>query len=275
MRKLFFTHRKELQFDTPIIAHSFSLRLVPRTDSRQIICDLQKEVTPAEHLTSVTDEWGTTMYIGDCHSEHTSFSYQVSGIAWVRPTPYVEGPLHPIYRYTSELTRPGPAIGQLYANAHMTGAEPSDRAKAWMHLVHQTLTYEQGVTDVKTTAEEVAAGGRGVCQDYAHLMISLCRKDGIPARYVVGYLLGEGETHAWVEIFDGRRWIGLDPTHDCLIDDGYICLTTGRDYNDCILDRGFFRTPKYHPYTVTQSQTVSVKVYDSQIHANSQVHADK
>ncbi len=272
MRKLFFTHRKELQFDTPIIAHSFSLRLVPRTDSRQIICDLQKDVTPVEHMTTVTDQWGTTMYIGDCYSEHTSFSYQVSGIAWVRPTPYVEGPLHPTYSYVSELTHPGPAVFRLYSDANISGTEPGERAKEWMHLVNQTLTYEQGVTDVTTTAEEAAAGGRGVCQDYAHLMITLCRKDGIPARYVAGYMLGEGETHAWVEIYDGARWLGLDPTNDRLIDDGYICLTIGRDYNDCILDKGFFRTPKYNPCTVTQSQTVNVKVYDSQVYEESIYH---
>lgn len=263
MRKLNFTHRKELQFDTPIIAHSFSLRMVPRTDSRQIICDLRKEVTPAEHLTSVTDEWGTVMCIGDCYSEHTSFAYSVSGIAWVKDTPYVEGPLHPIYRYVSGLTRPGPVIGQLYTKASLSDIEPIDRAKSWMHLVHEALRYEKGVTDVHTTAEQAADGGCGVCQDYAHLMISLCRKDGIPARYIVGYLFGEGETHAWVEVFDGRRWCGLDPTNDCMVDDGYICLTTGRDYNDCILDKGFFRTPGYRPCAVTQSQTVSVTVYDS------------
>lgn len=262
MRKLNFIHRKELQFDTPIIAHSFSLRLTPRTDSRQIICDLKEEVSPTEHMTSVTDEWGTTMCIGDCYREHLSFSYAVSGIAWVKNSPYVEGPLHPIYRYSSELTRPGAAIEQLYAASEITNIGAVDRAKEWMHLVHQSLCYEQGVTDVHTTAEQAAAGGRGVCQDYAQLMISLCRKDSIPARYVVGYLFGEGETHAWVEIFDGRRWCGLDPTHDCLTGDSYICLTTGRDYNDCILDKGFFRTPGSHPCTVTQSQTVNVTVYD-------------
>lgn len=263
MRKLSFMHRKDLQFDTPVIAHSFSLRLVPRSDSRQIICDLHKTITPAEHLTSVTDEWGTTMYIGDSYNEHTSFAYQVSGIAWVKNSPYVEGPLHPIYRYASELTRPGPVIDAIFADAQVKHAESIERAKEWMHIVHQTLTYESGVTDVHTTAEQAAAEKRGVCQDYAHIMIALCRKDSIPARYVVGYLFGEGETHAWVEIFDGRRWCALDPTHDCLIGDNYITLTMGRDYNDCILDKGFFRTPGYNPCKVTQSQTVSVTVYDS------------
>lgn len=262
MRKLNFTHCKKLEFDTPVISHSFSLRLVPRTDSRQIICDLHKEITPAEHLANVTDEWGTTMYIGDCYSEHTSFSYSVAGIAWVRDTPYVDGPLHPIYRYPSELTRLGEAIESLYAGAAISGKEPVERAQQWMHLLHSIMTYEKGVTNICTTAEEAAALKKGVCQDFTHIMLSLCRRDGIPARYVVGYLFGEGETHAWVEVFDGRRWCGLDPTNDCMIDSGYICLTTGRDYNDCILDKGFFRTPGYAPCTVSQKQNVTVTVRD-------------
>ena len=64
------------------------------------------------------------------------------------------------------------------------------------------------------------------------------------------------------DIFDGRRWCGLDPTNDCMIDSGYICLTTGRDYNDCILDKGFFRTPGDAPCTVSQKQDVTVTVRD-------------
>ncbi len=263
MRKLNFTHCKKLLFDTPVISHSFSLRLVPRTDDRQVICNLQKEITPVEHLAHVTDEWGAQMYIGDCYSEHTSFCYTVSGIAWVKNTPYVDGALHPIYRYPSELTRPGPALEALYTGAAIIGTDPAERAQQWMHLLHKAIAYEKGVTDIHTTAEQAAALQKGVCQDFTHIMLALCRRDGIPARYVVGYLFGEGETHAWVEIFDGRRWFGLDPTNDCVIDDGYICLTTGRDYNDCILDKGFFRTPGYSACTVTQKQEVCVTVQDA------------
>lgn len=262
MRKLYFLHCKKLEFDTPVISHSFSLRLVPTTDSRQIICDLKKDVTPTERLTAVTDEWGTTMWIGDCYYEHDTFSYSVSGIAWVKNTPYIEGPLHPIYRYSSELTHPGKAIEAIYAGAEITSADPVSRAQEWMHLLYNTMTYEKGATNVHTTAEEAAALGKGVCQNYTQLMIALCRRDGIPARYVVGYLYGEGETHAWIEIFDGKRWCGLDPTNNCMINSGYVCLTRGRDYNDCILDKGFFRIPGYEPHTVSQNQTVNVTVRD-------------
>ena len=240
MRKLHFTHCKKLQFDTPVVSHSFSLRLVPATDSRQIICDLEKEVTPAEHLADVTDEWGTTMCIGDCYAEHDTFSYSVSGIAWVKDTPYIEGPLHPIYRYPSELTRPGEYIEQMYAQAALDAQTPQERAEAWMHLIYSSMIYEKGVTDIHTTAEEVAAAGKGVCQDYAHLMIALCRQYGIAARYACGFMEGVGETHAWVEVFDGYGWIGFDPTHNRRISYGYLKLAHGRDAIDCPVSRGTY-----------------------------------
>ena len=66
--------------------------------------------------------------------------------------------------------------------------------------VHDAISYAHGVTSVATTAAEALAGGRGVCQDAAHVMIALCRAVGLPARYVSGHLLGEGGTHAWVEV---------------------------------------------------------------------------
>ena len=66
--------------------------------------------------------------------------------------------------------------------------------------MHEAISYAHGVTSVATTAAEALAGGQGVCQDSAHVMIALCRAIGLPARYVSGHLLGEGGTHAWVEV---------------------------------------------------------------------------
>jgi hypothetical protein len=66
--------------------------------------------------------------------------------------------------------------------------------------VHAAITYEYGTTTVETTAAEALAGGRGVCQDQAHLMLALCHLLGLPARYVSGHLLGQGGTHAWAEV---------------------------------------------------------------------------
>ncbi|MDQ1455899.1 MAG: hypothetical protein QOH28_1519 [Actinomycetota bacterium] len=113
--------------------------------------------------------------------------------------------------------------------------------------VHRALTYEHGITDVHTTAADALAGSRGVCQDYAHLMVAACRLAGIPARYVSGHLIGEGGSHAWVEVLhhdhdNPDTWIAeaWDPTNCRRTDDSYITIATGRDYSDVAPMSGTF-----------------------------------
>jgi transglutaminase-like putative cysteine protease len=102
--------------------------------------------------------------------------------------------------------------------------------------VHEAISYAHGVTSVTTTAAEALAGGQGVCQDAAHVMIALCRAIGLPARYVSGHLLGEGGTHAWVEVIvadtDAARAVALDPCNGVPAGADYLTIATGRDYTD-------------------------------------------
>jgi transglutaminase-like putative cysteine protease len=110
---------------------------------------------------------------------------------------------------------------------------------------HRALTYEFGITSVRTTAAAAVAGGRGVCQDHAHIMLALCRTAGVPARYVSGHLVGEGGSHAWVEVVvaSGRRGavaVAFDPTHDRRARRGYLTVAVGRDYADVAPTSGSF-----------------------------------
>ena len=96
--------------------------------------------------------------------------------------------------------------------------------------------------------EEILETGRGVCQDYAHVMASIMRGWGVPCRYVSGYLgpeaAGEaaGESHAWVECwFPGVGWTGFDPTNDIEGDERHVRVAVGRDYADVPPSRGVFR----------------------------------
>ncbi|MFN8512774.1 MAG: transglutaminase family protein [Thermomicrobiales bacterium] len=120
------------------------------------------------------------------------------------------------------------------------------RINAW---VHAQLTYEHGITGVRTTAAEALALQRGVCQDYAHIMLAICRLCGLPARYVSGHLLGEGGSHAWVEVLaprpngDGYVALPFDPTHGNRPGLNYITVATGRDYGDVAPTSGTFRAP--------------------------------
>jgi transglutaminase-like putative cysteine protease len=116
--------------------------------------------------------------------------------------------------------------------------------------VYQSLTYHDGITGVRTTAAEALSIGRGVCQDYAHLMLSVCRACDLPARYVSGHLVGEGGSHAWVEVVlpanDGTReaiaWT-FDPTHAGRGGLNYLTVAVGGDYHDVAPTSGTYQAP--------------------------------
>jgi transglutaminase-like putative cysteine protease len=133
-------------------------------------------------------------------------------------------------------------VNEMMAEAarDLSGASSGDldlaeRVCAWSH---GALTYQHGVTGVRTDAASALAGGKGVCQDYAHVMLALCRAAGLPARYVSGHLVGEGGSHAWVEVVvndwlasTGRAVaVAFDPTHNRRANQGYFTVAVGRDY---------------------------------------------
>lgn len=116
-----------------------------------------------------------------------------------------------------------------------TDQELAERISDW---VSDRLTYRAGETSTTTTAGQVTELGRGVCQDYAHVMIAVCRAAGLPARYVSGHLMGEGPSHAWVEVMialstrHSWRAMAFDPTHRRQPGFEYLTVATGRDYRD-------------------------------------------
>ena len=113
---------------------------------------------------------------------------------------------------------------------------PLESAQRICDAVRAAITYEYGVTSVRTTAAEALAAGRGVCQDSAHVMLALCHLIKLPARYVSGHLLGQGGTHAWVEVIVAGAHdaiaVAFDPCNGRRAGSGYVTVATGRDYSD-------------------------------------------
>ena len=112
------------------------------------------------------------------------------------------------------------------------------------------MRYRHDVTTVRTTAAEALALGRGVCQDYAHVMLALCRLCGVPARYVSGHLVGEGGSHAWVEVLlpseedpSVLTAVAFDPTNDRRAGLRYLTVAVGRDYGDVAPTSGTYNGP--------------------------------
>ncbi|MDX1907640.1 MAG: transglutaminase family protein [Bacteroidia bacterium] len=115
--------------------------------------------------------------------------------------------------------------------------------------IHQSLRFEPGSTHVHTTADEAWQQKSGVCQDYAHIFLALARRQGIPCRYVSGFLhpgpdhQGTAVMHAWVEAWiPGYGWMGLDPTNNILTDETFIKVAHGCDYQDCPPIKGVINT---------------------------------
>jgi len=146
-------------------------------------------------------------------------------------------------------------------------------------LLHRALKYAPGSTNVNSTLQQVLENRQGVCQDFAHLMLSICRRQGIPARYISGYLytgepsddpqtqahrlqggtvdeesrgLISGDAmHAWVEcLLPDGNWRGFDPTNNMVTNDYYVKVHYGRDYGDVPPLRGVYRGPFAHTLEV-------------------------
>ncbi len=261
MKTLQFHYHMEIAFSEPVHSHVYTLKCLPVTGAAQRIEACAYRISPESRVREGMDSFGNRMLYGTVEEAHSLFTVDVSGTAVTdvpRPVPEGDRREPSAYRYQTPLTRAGERIRRLLADCGGTAGMPvCDRVRGYMEAVHESLRYEKGVTDIATAAEDALALGRGVCQDYAHILLSLCREERIPARYVVGMLIGEGESHAWVEVYDGERWRGFDPTNNVAVEDAHIKISHGRDYRDCSINRGVFTGQ------AGQSQTILVEVAET------------
>ena len=151
------------------------------------------------------------------------------------------------YLRPTPLTTPDEALNSIARDAVPSGLRlhPRGGAERLCEAVHRTLPYRKGSTIVGTTAAEALGIGSGVCQDHAHVMLAMCHAVGIPARYVSGHLLGEGATHAWVEVIaadgDAAVAVPFDPCHGRTPGASYLTIAVGRDYADVAPTAGTYR----------------------------------
>ena len=244
MKELRFSYRMLLRFSEPVCQHRFTLRCTPLSGERQQIRGRRISVYPNEFTAEDMDAFGNRCIYGYAEGAHNHFSFSVSSTAYTGLQPYENAPSEVgagAFKYQTAITRPGEALRSFSAQQKRL---PDEGGLAFavrlMHTLYGCMRYTPDVTTVQTTAEQAFAAGAGVCQDYAHILLSLCRIEHIPCRFGVGLLLGEGASHAWTEIWDSGRWYALDPTNDLIVDDQHIKISSGRDYQDCIINQGLF-----------------------------------
>jgi transglutaminase-like putative cysteine protease len=262
--KVAVTHITRLEFGDEVSETVMDAHLGPRNDADQRVERFAVRLEPAGHVRRYEDGFGNVAHLLTNMRPHTFL--QVSAETEVHtymadPFQLASHPPQPLdVIHLADCLDPSPLVPRVAVVQQM--AEPfrsDDNANAFdaiQHLsemIHRDYTYQAGVTDVTTSIEEIVAGRQGVCQDFAHLLLGLCRSIGIPARYASGYIVerdqsggnapsrGVGASHAWVEAFTPTHgWRGFDPTNNLVANEYYVKIAIGRDYSDVPPTRGTY-----------------------------------
>jgi transglutaminase-like putative cysteine protease len=238
-------HETRYHYDKPVQYSIQALRLTPRAEGGLRLKEWR--ISAPGRRRAQTDAYGNVSHFLTIEQPHDEIAVLAEG--WVETDDQAgawlddDGKL-PVLAFLQEtpLTRADEAIRQLTAESLPAGGDFEQRLLTLMAAVESRIEYRSGVTDVECGAIEALNHGYGVCQDHAHLMIACCRAAGIPARYVSGYLYtgddGHVASHAWIDAWDGARWLSCDATHKSFAGPAYCRLAIGRDYLDACPVRG-------------------------------------
>lgn len=243
------------------------LRLTPLSNSEQVLksCRIEIEPEPAER-SETTDFFGNRVTFVSIETSHRVLEVRSESLVEHQRLPEIDAhatpawsdirdlaanvadvgarsPVH--FLFPSRLVPIEPEIGAYALESFPAGRPILEGALDLMSRIHEDFDYDPDVTDVTTPPREAFWLRRGVCQDFAHVMICGLRSIGLPAAYVSGYirtvprqgearLEGADATHAWVALWCGPEagWQGLDPTNAMRAGSDHITLAIGCDYTD-------------------------------------------
>ncbi|WP_395717169.1 transglutaminase domain-containing protein [Prosthecobacter sp.] len=259
-------HRTRYVYRAPVRDSYNELRLRPVTDDKSRLEFFLLNVNPPARLRHFRDNWLNYVHYFDLPEPHGDLTIEAQST--INTTnPYADGRPTGVKFATlktdlDDMVVPflggscyveiSPEVWRLGIDIRDDRDDVFEVAEAVMHHIFKNWAYAPNTTSVNTHMNEVLESKKGVCQDFAHLMIGICRSLGIPSRYVSGYLYngpdshlrGAQASHAWVEVHvPGKGWYGLDPTNDTLADERHIKIATGRDYNDAAPITGHFDGP--------------------------------
>jgi transglutaminase-like putative cysteine protease len=256
-------HRTRYTYAAPARESFNDVRLKPRADEYQTLESFSLTTAPAVPFREYHDFSSNCVHHFEIAVPHTSLLIESRAVVLTHPpdplpTDAPSAPLAALadsmrpascfdYLGSSRFVEVEPDIWRLAVDATAGADDAWQAALAMMNFAHGYLAYTPDSTHVHSPVREVLAARRGVCQDYAHVMLGLCRALKMPARYVSGYLATEkaSATHAWIEVFmPVLGWRPLDPTHNRQIDGTYVKLATGRDYSDVPPVAGYYKGSK-------------------------------
>lgn len=262
MKQWNLTYELHSEFTSPVIRHSYSLRCLPRQLTSQQVLSCAWSVSPENAVCEGQDSFGNRLLTGCVRKPHRDFHVYVEAVVNTDGVPEPEPrPVYQLgmYRTPTPCTAAGEMLRQLAEQigcrtCRQETASSDNAATAWerskvtaweragqlQEALEKAFRYVSGSTCMDTTAEQALSQGCGVCQDYAHVLLALCRLEGLTVRYAAGAVPGEGQSHAWVEVWQDGFWKGFDPTNNRETDANYIRLALGRDAHDCRLNQGIF-----------------------------------
>jgi transglutaminase-like putative cysteine protease len=246
------------------------LWMQPQKTARQRLVSFELELDPPAQVFSYADSFGNAVYHFDVPQPHDKLTIIARSAVetatvteWPMPldmgewnrlrSDFVRGECFDFLR-PHGFARTSEAL-ETFMIEHDIDAlrrrDPFTAVQSLCDTIYKAFDYQAGVTDADSPIDLALKAGSGVCQDFAHIMLAICRAWGIPARYVSGYLFTDRQsgdrsdpdaTHAWVDVFlPSLRWVGFDPTNNIETGERHIAAAMGRDYADVPPSRGVYK----------------------------------
>lgn len=264
------SHTTEYVYEAPASESFAELRVWPVDNPSQRVLHRQLKVSPATQVDHYVDYFGNNVEYFSIPHRHTALTVtaeaEVETYNVLPPQSVMDIALGEARQIYNSM------LYQLFEFLQPTRCVPLDQHRrvrkrffpqagslsevllglnSW---IYHNFAYTPGVTEISTPISQIVAQRRGVCQDFAHLMLAILRSNGLPARYVSGYieafdpeqsdanLVGAAASHAWVEVLlPGGYWWGLDPTNNQVAGERHIVVAVGRDYHDVAPMRGTYK----------------------------------
>ena len=262
-------HVTRFRYSGPVHESVMELRMQPRSETGQTLRNFQISTNPRAQLYAYTDHYGNAVYHFNVLRQHSELRIDAISVVEVKDreplpdaTDTLEWQRYNSFNLTSEhydlleesdFAKSSPEFKR-FLSAHNLEAPRGDPLTALKQLngiIYDAFEYEPGVTQVHSPIAQALDAGRGVCQDFAHIMITTARQWGVPSRYVSGYLFHRRQdkdrsspdaTHAWMEAYlPSLGWVGFDPTNNLVVTDRHVRVAVGRDYADVPPTRGTFK----------------------------------
>ncbi len=262
-------HITRFRYSAPITESVMEVRIQPRSEGFQRCLDFDLTTSPKSQILSYRDDLGNRVHHFDIPNRHTHLTITAKAMVEVTEPPDLPATLdpdawdrlnalnaHDEYWDTlspSHFIRPSELLDGLVRELDIQRRDdPLTVLRNLNTAIYEHFEYVKQNTRVDSPIDDALRIRRGVCQDFAHIMIALGRELRIPCRYVSGYLFHQssdkrdrsvnGATHAWIEaLLPDLGWVGFDPTNNTVAAERHIRVAVGRDYADVPPTRGIFR----------------------------------